>query len=223
MEQYRLQEATSPPCTPKDNSPSASSGRLSWTSLVLSILLLANGGLLTAWTTAVRAPAEDSPEVGFARTMIAHHEQAVEMAEILHERSTDAELRQLTLDILLTQQAQIGQMQGWLVVWGARLRGTQPAMSGHGQRVGMASQAEVNALRVLPLAEAEISFLQLMVRHHQGGVVMAQAALAQIERPEVEQVAASVISSQKSEIGYMQALLAQRGAAPFSPLPGYGE
>jgi predicted cobalt transporter CbtA len=59
-----------------------------------------------------RLPIEDSPEVTFARDMAVHHAQAMEMALVLRDRSTDAELRQFALDIMLTQQAQIGQMQG---------------------------------------------------------------------------------------------------------------
>ncbi|HMN29918.1 MAG TPA: DUF305 domain-containing protein, partial [Caldilineaceae bacterium] len=64
------------------------------------------------------APAEGSAEVGFARDMAMHHAQAVNLAMLLRDRSDDEEMRQLALDILLTQQAQIGMMQGWLAVWG---------------------------------------------------------------------------------------------------------
>lgn len=55
-----------------------------------------------------------SPAVGFARDMAAHHAQAVEMAVLVRDRTNDPTMRQLALDILLTQQAQIGQIRGWL-------------------------------------------------------------------------------------------------------------
>jgi len=165
-----------------------------------------------------RPPEEGSPAVTFARDMMAHHGQAVEMALLLRERSTDAELRQLTLDIMLGQQAQIGQMQGWLAVWGLPLAGAQPPMAGQAGMMGMATQQAVNALQTLPLAEAEVLFLQLMIRHHQGGVAMAEAALAQTRRPEVVRLATAIVQSQQGEITYMTQLLAQRGATPLPPL-----
>lgn len=192
-----------------------SSRRTSWTSLLLGMLLLANGGLLAAWTTISRTPSAESSEVAFSRNMMKHHEQAVEMAEIVHERSQDPELRLLTLDILLTQQAQLGQMQGWLLTWGIPLRGSQSSMQGHNMMPGMARQDEVNALRSLSLPETEISFLQLMIRHHQGGVVMAQEELPKLKRAEVEQLATSIITAQENEIRTMQSLLEQRGATPL--------
>ncbi len=75
---------------------------------------------------------------------------------------------------------------------------------------GMASRADVNALSTLPAADAERSFLQLMIAHHEGGVVMATAVLFRTERPEVIQIAKSIITSQTGEIAAMRKLLATR-------------
>jgi len=165
-----------------------------------------------------RPPDEDSSAVAFARDMTAHHEQAVEMTLLLRERSTDAELRQLALDIMLSQQAQIGQMQGWLAVWELPLAGPRPPMAEHAAMMGMATQQEVNALQTLTIIGAEISFLQLMIRHHQGGVAMAEDTLRQTRRSEVVRLATAIVKSQQSEITYMQRLLTQRGAEPYPPL-----
>ncbi len=187
---------------------------LFWVGLIC-LLIIVNILALLYWRN--RPPDEGSPAVIFARDMAAHHEQAVEIALLVRERSTDAELRQLALDILLSQQAQIGQMQGWLAVWGLPLAGAQPPMAGQAAMMGMATQQEVNTLQILPLAEAEISFLQLMIRHHQGGVAMAEVALRQTGRAEVIRLATAIIQSQQSEITYMQRLLNQRGGKPLPP------
>jgi len=53
---------------------------------------------------------------------------------------------------------------------------------------GMATQSQVDELQTLPPAQLDIRFLQLMIRHHQGGVMMAHAAL---EKAEDEDVATS--------------------------------
>src|SRR3712207_8332509 len=50
--------------------------------------------------------------------MSRHHLQGVEMANLVPERSTDPEVRQLAFDIAETQQNQVGRMQGWLALWG---------------------------------------------------------------------------------------------------------
>jgi uncharacterized protein (DUF305 family) len=195
---------------------SASFGRWLGPALVFLLLLLA--GLLAVWLWQQRLPGEGSAEVTFARDMSAHHLQAVEMAFIIRERSQDEELRRLALDIFTSQQLQVGQMQGWLAAWGQPLSGPEPMMAGHGEMMGMATPEQLNQLKTLPVAEAETTFLQLMIRHHQGGVMMAQEALQQTDRPEVVRLATAIIEAQEGEIDYMQELLQQRGAEPLPPL-----
>jgi uncharacterized protein (DUF305 family) len=166
----------------------------------------------------------DSPEVGFARDMITHHAQAVDMATLIRDRTADPELRQIALDILLTQQAQIGQMQGWLNTWGYPIASTEPAMTWMGMPVtglmpGMASPEQLNQLREIEGIEADILFLQLMITHHRSGVDMGQAALEQARRLEVRSLAQSMVDAQVLEIDLMEALLQQKG----QPLSEEGE
>lgn len=193
--------------------------RLLWPAVAV-VLLAAAGALGYLWWSS-RPPAEGEAAVVFARDMIAHHNQAVEMALILRQRTSDAELAQLGLDIILTQQAQVGQMQGWLEVWRLPFSGPQPPMSdhsGHGAdmppNMGMATALEMESLTTLAVPEAEIQFLRLMIRHHQGGVYMATHVLDESKRPEVVRLAQAIVASQQKEIGYMQRLLQERGVAP---------
>jgi uncharacterized protein (DUF305 family) len=81
--------------------------------LVLAVAVAA--GALFLWASS-RPPQEGSAEAGFALDMMVHHAQAVEMAEIVRDRTENPQTRTLATDIALTQQAQIGQMQGWLAV-----------------------------------------------------------------------------------------------------------
>jgi uncharacterized protein (DUF305 family) len=80
--------------------------------------------------------------------------------------------------------------------------------------MGMQPQAKVNALQTLELPQAEIEFLRLMIAHHRGGVLMAEAVLAQTQRSEVRRLAESIVTAQTGEIDYMRDLLRQRGVAP---------
>lgn len=83
-----------------------------------------------------RPPGEESAEAGFARDMSAHHAQAVEMAEIVRGRTESEEIGILAADISLTQQGQIGRMQGWLSVWGLSPTGSEPTMAWMGPWTG---------------------------------------------------------------------------------------
>ncbi len=195
--------------------------------LALAVVVLAGLSLWLFFSN--RPPGDDSAEAGFARDMIVHHAQAVEMAEIVRDRTESEEIRTLATDIALTQQGQIGQMQGWLAVWGLSPTGTRPAMAwmGHhteGRMPGMASTKEIEELREVPPEEMDIRFLQLMIPHHQAAIPMAEAALERSDRPEVERLARAIAASQGAEIEAMQDLLQSRGVPVKEkpPAPGDG-
>ena len=186
------------------------------------ILLLAAAAVLFAalalWLYLTNArPGEGSAEAGFARDMSVHHAQAVEMAEIVRDKTQSEEIRLLAADMALTQQGQIGRMQGWLDSWNLPATGAEPAMSwmGHpteGRMPGMASPEEIGRLQNAPPAEADRLFLQLMIPHHQAAVPMAEAAMRESDRPEVENLAGAIAATQQGEIRTMKEMLEERGA-----------
>ncbi|MCS5715564.1 DUF305 domain-containing protein [Herbiconiux sp. CPCC 205716] len=87
--------------------------------------------------------------------------------------------------------------------------GTAPMVPGE-PMPGMATSADLDRLSGLTGVEAETLFLQLMIAHHQGGVEMAQAALARTTNPLVTALAKAIVFAQSGEIQYMQELLAAR-------------
>ncbi|MBA2524874.1 MAG: DUF305 domain-containing protein, partial [Pyrinomonadaceae bacterium] len=168
--------------------------------VVLAAAFVTALGLAVWLWLAGRPPGEGSAEAGFARDMIVHHAQAVEMAEIVRDRTESEEIRTLATDIALTQQAQIGQMQGWLAVWGLPATGPGPAMAwmGHpteGRMPGMATPEEVNRLRTASPEQADAMFLRLVIAHHRAAVPMAEAILEETDRPAVEALARAIIAS----------------------------
>src|SRR5918999_4944001 len=158
------------------------------------ILLLAAAAALFAalalWLYLTNAqPGDGSAEAGFARDMSVHHAQAVEMAEIVRDKTESEEVRIMAADMALTQQGQIGRMQGWLEVWNLPATGAEPAMAwmGHpteGRMPGMASPEEIERLRNASPEEADELFLQLMIRHHRAAVPMAGAVVGGTDLPE---------------------------------------
>ncbi|MER7205803.1 DUF305 domain-containing protein [Streptosporangium sp. NPDC000239] len=174
-----------------------------------------------------QSPTDSSAEAGYARDMATHHSQAVEMAFIMRDDTTNDPLRVLTYDIIVTQTAQRGMFGGWLQQWGLNQSTERPPMawmSGHGHGVtaaapgampGMASQEELKRLREATGKEQEILFLQLMIRHHEGGVQMSEGLLKLSDRDEVATLARHIVAGQTGEIKLMTDMLAQRGARPL--------
>lgn len=164
-------------------------------------------------------PDDSSAEAGFARDMSTHHEQAVEMALLIEERTADPLIAGLAKDIMLTQQHQRGQMLAWLDLWGLAPTGTAPQMAwmGHhvdGRMPGMASPAELATLSGLSGEEADRTFLRLMIRHHDAGVTMARAVLERSDHRVVRSLAAAIVESQQAEMRTMENLLSGKEATP---------
>jgi uncharacterized protein (DUF305 family) len=199
-------------------------------------LLLLGGGLGVAlgirWTA---DPSADSVDAGFSRDMARHHLQGVEMANLVADRSTDPEVRQLAFDISATQTNQAGRMEGWLSLWGLPPSGGETmawmADGGHGGHSGhsmdmgngelmpgMATQEELAHLRSLTGTAFDVEFLRLMIRHHQGGKDMAVYAARQAEEPAVRRLAQAMDETQTAEVTTMSRMLAARGGTPL-PAP----
>jgi len=164
---------------------------------------------------ASRPPADGSPEAGFARDMMVHHAQAVQMAEIVRDKTQSDAIRTMAADIALTQQAQIGMMQGWLTMWELPISGNEPAMGwmGHpteGLMPGMATPEEMELLIKAPPQEVDRLFLRLMITHHRAAIPMAETVLERTDRPEVSQLAEAIKESQRMEITQMEEMLRER-------------
>jgi uncharacterized protein (DUF305 family) len=180
--------------------------------LLLAVVSVLAAGVALALLFASQPPVNDSAEAGFARDMIVHHAQAVQMAEIIRDKTKSDSMRLLVSDISLTQQAQIGIMQGWLQAWGLPITGSEPAMAwmGHpteGLMPGIATPDEIDRLYTLPPDRADVLFLRLMISHHEAAIPMAQAILKRTDEPEVSQLATAIIESQRAEIENMKAMV----------------
>ncbi|MGY1842139.1 DUF305 domain-containing protein [Modestobacter sp. SYSU DS0875] len=191
-------------------------------------LLVAGGGLAVALGIGrTDEPSADSVSAGFAQDMSRHHLQAVEMANLALQRSEDPEVRQLAFDISATQTGQAGRMRGWLSLWGlpATNRDVMAWMAGDGHAhhattdgrpmPGMATEEELAELRSLTGTEFDVRFLQLMTRHHQGGLEMAEYGEEHAEVDVVRGLARSIAQSQTAETTTMVDMLRERGAAPL--------
>jgi uncharacterized protein (DUF305 family) len=183
-------------------------------------------GVLLGWLVFdPHHPADDSAEAGFARDMSEHHAQAVQMSQLVMQRSEDEEVRRLAVDIDNNQNFERGQMAAWLAEWGLpRARGGERMawMAGHDHgsmelpagvsMPGMAAPAELQQLTDASGEDAEVLYLQLMTTHHIAGVEMAEAVLDLGEEPEVLAAAQRMVDAQTGEIRLMSDMLDERGS-----------
>jgi uncharacterized protein (DUF305 family) len=199
-------------------------------------LLALGGGLAVALGLGrTEQPTADSVDAGFARDMSRHHLQAVEMANLATTRSTDPDVLRLAFDIASTQTNQAGRMQGWLTLWGLPLTSgdtmgwmTDGAMAGHDMSAmaaadgavmpGMATETELAQLRSLTGTPFDVMFLQLMIRHHEGGLEMAQYGQQHAGEAVVRGLARSIAETQTAETTTMEQMLRLRGGSPL-PAP----
>ncbi|MCX5043565.1 DUF305 domain-containing protein [Aldersonia sp. NBC_00410] len=80
---------------------------------------------------------------------------------------------------------------------------------------GMASSAEIASLRQNTGTAFDVQFLQLMLRHHQGGLTMMEYGADHGETSVVRDLANTMVKTQNSESELMTQMLAQRGAQPL--------
>jgi uncharacterized protein (DUF305 family) len=194
--------------------------RTTWVLVLLSVVTLAigyAGGLLTP---GLRAPGETSAEAGFARDMSRHHAQAVEMAMVAWAKASSNDVRQIGYDMALTQQSQIGQMQRWLEEWDLLPTGSRPAMTWmpgepipltDGLMPGMATGDEIRALHEASGPEVDRLFLELMIKHHLGGIHMADGLIEVSDRSEVVSLAEAMKTLQQKEINELTRLQRELG------------
>ncbi|MCX5417630.1 DUF305 domain-containing protein [Streptomyces sp. NBC_00059] len=157
------------------------------------------------------APASQSQhnaaDVAFAKGMIPHHRQAVEMADLAPARAESAEVKKLADEIKKAQDPEIKTLSGWLTSWG-ELVPAEGAMdhSMHGSG-GMMTSEEMDSLKKASGEAFDTAFMEMMIKHHEGAVAMAKAQKADGAFPEAKTMADAIITSQTAEIAKMNSLL----------------
>lgn len=149
-------------------------------------------------------------DVMFAMNMVAHHQQAIEMSDMLLAKSdVDGRVADLAERIRAAQQPEIEHMNEMLAGWGIEMSddasGTHHDMGGSGG--GMMSEEDMAALEAAPGPEASRLFVEQMIMHHEGAVEMAEAEVEGGENADAVEMAERIISDQSSEIAEMEALL----------------
>lgn len=159
---------------------------------------------LSAADAAEQRAEDDSPnsaDVDYARMMIRHHSQALEMTELVPDRAASSKVKRLAERIAAAQGPEIAAMRDWLTSYG---KDERPEGHDHAAMPGMASEAQLKKLRAARGTAFDELFLTLMITHHEGAITMATDVKAQGNNIRVEEMADDVVAQQTSEIARMR-------------------
>lgn len=145
----------------------------------------------------------NAADAAFARMMIPHHAQAVQMSDmVLAKKDIPAPVNALAGRIKAAQGPEIEKMRGWLKDW------NEPAeMSGDHMMDGMMGDDDMKTLTASQGLEAARLFLTQMIAHHQGAVVMAQQESNDGKNTDALKLGKDIVSAQEAEIKEMNELL----------------
>lgn len=165
---------------------------------------------LSADEAADQRAEDDSPnsaDVSYARKMIQHHQQALELTELVPDRAESTQVEKLAERISAAQGPEITAMQSWLESYGKDEKDGQSDTHDHASMPGMATEAQLTKLRAAQGKAFDQLFLTLMIAHHEGAITMATEVKGQGNNIRVEEMADDVVAQQTAEISRMQGML----------------
>jgi uncharacterized protein (DUF305 family) len=167
-------------------------------------------------TTDDAPPAADSAEdadnneadVEFASGMVPHHQQAVMMSDMALEQG-GPEVMALAEEIKAAQDPEIETMTQWLDAWGAEAPMDMEDMEDMEDMdmEGMMSAEDMENLMSAEGAEFDTMWLEMMIEHHNGAVMIGQTEVEEGSNADAIALAETIIETQEAEITEMEALL----------------
>jgi uncharacterized protein (DUF305 family) len=159
-------------------------------------------------------------DVAFMQGMIVHHQQAVDMAELVEDRTNNDAVVKTADRIEASQSGEMTFMREWLEARGEPLQMGHAMHQGHGSHhamMGMAAAEQMAALAAANGTEFDRLFLQLMIAHHKGALEMVERlhdAPGSAYEPVMFEFTNEVVSDQQAEIDRMNVVLAQLSTDP---------
>jgi uncharacterized protein (DUF305 family) len=158
-------------------------------------------------------PRYGAADVRFMQGMIPHHAQAIDMAMLVPARTETELIHLLARRIDISQRDEIRLMERWLGTRGEALPGEEAVQNHSGEHAlmpGMLTSEEIADLATATGSEFDRMFLEFMVRHHEGALIMVSELFSSIgggQETEVHRFASDVDADQDMEIQRMMNIL----------------
>jgi uncharacterized protein (DUF305 family) len=148
-------------------------------------------------------------DLRFIDAMIPHHEGAVIMANAVIANSKRPELIKLANNIIEAQNQEIDRMKKWRQSWYPQAPKTPMAWHPQMNHMMPMSSEQLAAMRMdIDLGKGDsqfdLRFIDAMIPHHEGAVVMAKDLLQKSKRPDLQKLGKDIITSQQAEIEQMK-------------------
>ena len=156
-------------------------------------------------------PGVSAADVKFMQGMIGHHAQAVDMTGLLKTRTTNPAMRNLGERIEVSQADEMKMMREWLESHGAAVPGEHAHHApGAPLMPGMLTAEEMERLASASGDSFDKLFLEYMIKHHEGALVMVRDLFATpgaAQDADIYAFASDVNADQRMEIARMSAML----------------
>jgi uncharacterized protein (DUF305 family) len=134
----------------------------------------------------------------FIDAMVPHHQGAVEMAKVALRNAEHEEIKQISRNVISTQQAEIAELKA---IKEHEFRTSKVPVEISAREMQMMGMTDPDILaNKNPFDKA---FIDAMIPHHQSAISMAQVALEESENPKIKELAGNIVSAQQREIEQM--------------------
>jgi len=163
--------------------------------------VMEQNGLEPAWPF-VTEEAQKSDQQ-FLRLMTAHHEVGLEMSRLAAEHAEEPELRMLGRLMAANHLFEINMMRNWWQNW---YDSEMPGITSKEREAmkGMPTIKDLHELTTLRGKLFDQLFIQLMVQHHEGAIMMARETWGSRGDPRIQFFAYSIIHAQVRQIELME-------------------
>ena len=206
-----------------DRDPRPTHGPARWQVVALVVALCFLAGVVGWWLNKPDDESFSKVDVGFLTDMETHHNGAINMSFDYLDRSHDPVVKHFAQEIISSQSQELASMNSYLNrAGGAAVAGdgsVAMAWMGHPVRPadmpGMPTKAELAQLDESSGLQADDLFTHLMIRHHAGGIAMAEYAAEHGEHSGVRDLARTMAKVQRTEINEMNVRRVALGLAPI--------
>jgi uncharacterized protein (DUF305 family) len=169
---------------------------------------LADSPSAASWNTADRA---------YVLAMLWHQQQMQELASLVQGRTTRPELQRLALSVRTAHTSEVAQMTAWLGAHDPAAGNylihsdTQPADRWF---AGMMARSQLRILAATSGQRFDFLFVDMLVEHHKGAIVMSDEVLAGGRDEEIALVASRTVTYSRRAIARLTSWR-RRWAEPF--------
>jgi uncharacterized protein (DUF305 family) len=159
----------------------------------------------------------NTADATYVQAMLWHHQQAQHMAGLVQDRTTRSELRRVAASIRTARRSDVARMTTWLRARGPVRSGDvadQPTGPAGRWFAGMMAVSQLQTLAATTGQRFDFLFVDMLVEHHKGALVMAHEVLTVGRDKEVQVLAGRAITDSQRAIRQLTGWR-RRWAEPF--------